>query len=93
MAYADEQSYEEMINALQNFLSEAEEQCTVMEKAGQDCVDNTDNDPAAQKSNAALQSCIRSIRDNFEAINRIAQALSEQMEDIREAAAKADSFD
>ena len=51
MAYADEQSYEEMISALQTFVSEAEEQCGVMESAGSDCVDNTDGDPAAEKSN------------------------------------------
>lgn len=93
MAYADEQSYEEMISALQEFLSQAEEQCSVMETAGKDCVDNTDGDPAAEKSNAALQKCVGDIRATFETIQGIASALQEELEDIRTAAAKADSID
>ncbi len=51
MAYADEQSYEEMISALQTYVSQVEEECGVMESAGNDCVDNTDGDPAASTSN------------------------------------------
>ena len=31
MAYADEQSYEEMISALQTYVSQVEEECGVME--------------------------------------------------------------
>ena len=93
MAYADEQSYEEMINALQDFLSDLEEECTVMEGAGKDCVDNTDEDPAAVKSNARLQKCIGSIRENFETIQSIISALQKQIENIRTIAAKADMED
>jgi len=89
MAFADEQSYEEMINALQSFLSLAEEQCSVMESAGQDCVDNTDNDPAAEASNSKLQKCIGDIRATFETIQKIISALQDELEDIRAAAAKA----
>lgn len=93
MAYADEQSYEEMIEALQRFSSEAEEQCTVMESAGADCVDNTGGDPAAERSNAKLQKCVGNIRSALEAIQGIASALQEELEEIREAAAKAASDD
>ena len=93
MAYADEQSYEEMISALQTFLQNAEEQCVAMEAAGTDCVDNTDGDPAAEKSNARLQKCIGSIRESFEAIEGVIAALEQELEDIREAAAKADYED
>lgn len=93
MAYADEQSYEEMISALQNFLSQAEEQCSVMESAGNDCIDNTDGDPAAERSCAALQKCVSDIRTTFEAIQGIISALQEELENIREAAAKVDSIE
>lgn len=89
MAHASEQSYEEMINALQNFLSEAEEQCRAMESAGNDCVDNTEGDAAAEKSNAKLQKCIGNIRGVFEEIQGVITALQEELEDIRKAAANA----
>ena len=92
-SFADEQSYEEMISALQTFLSQAEEQCGVMESAGNDCVANTDGDPAAEKSNERLQKCVSDIRATFETIQGIISALQEELEDIREAAAKANSAD
>lgn len=92
MAHADEQSYEEMISVLQDFLSKAEEQCGVMESAGTDCVDNTEGDAAAEKANAKLQKCIGDIRGTFEAIQGVITALQEELEDIREAVAKA-NFD
>lgn len=89
MAFADEQAYEEMINALQTFVSQADEQCGVMESAGNDCVDNTENDPAAEASNSKLQKCVGDIRSTFETIQGIITALQEELEDIRAAAAKA----
>ena len=93
MAFADEQSYEEMISALQMFVSQAEEQCGVMESAGNDCVDNTDGDPAASKANAKLQKCVGQIRATFETINGIISALQEELEEIRAAAAKANFYE
>lgn len=92
MAYADEQSYEEMISALQTFMTEVDEQCGVLESAGNDCVDNTDGDPAAEKANAKLQKCVSEIRATLETIQGIISALQQELEDIREAAAKA-NFD
>lgn len=92
MAFADEQSYEEMINTLQTFLSQAGEQCDVMQSAGEDCVDNTENDPAAEKASAKLQQCLSKIRDSMEAIQAVIQALQDELEDIRQAAARA-NFD
>ena len=92
MAYADEQSYEEMISALQTFATEVEEQCGVLESAGNDCVDNTDGDPAAEKANAKLQQCVSNIRATLETIQGIISALQQELEAIREAAAKA-NFD
>lgn len=93
MAFADEQSYEEMIQALQKFQSEMEEQCSVMESAGQDCVDNTDGDPAAERSNGRLQKCVGDIRGALKNIQGIAAALQQELEDIKEAAAKASAGD
>ena len=92
MAFADEQSYEEMISTLQDFISQAEEQCGVMESAGEDCVDNTEGDPAAEKANAKLQKCVANIRSTFEAIQGIIAALQAELEEIRAAANKA-NFD
>lgn len=93
MAYADEQSYEEMIQALQKFNRDTGEQCSVMESAGQDCVDNTDGDPAAEKSNGKLKKCVGNIRGALEDIQGIAAALQQELEDIREAAARAAADD
>lgn len=92
MAFADEQSYEEMISTLQTFISNLDEQCTVMQQAGIDCVDNTDGDPAAGSANTKLQQCVGKIRENSETISGIIAALQQELEDIREAAAKA-NFD
>ena len=93
MDFASEESYEEMISALQTFSTQAEEQCSVMESAGKDCVDNTQNDPAAEKADARLQKCVRDIRGALEDIQGIVEALQDELEAIREAAAKADSMD
>lgn len=93
MAYADEQSYEEMISALQTYVSQVEEECGVMESSGNDCVDNTDGDPAASTSNEKLQQCVGKIRSATESIQGIIAALQQELEDIREAAAKANQTD
>ncbi len=92
MDFADEQSYEEMINELQTFLTEAGEQCDVMQAAGEDCVDNTEDDPAAAGANAKIQKCVGDIRARFEDIQSIIAALQQELEDIKAAAAKA-NFD
>ena len=92
MAYADEQSYEEMISALQTYVSQVEEECGVMESAG-NCVDNTDGDPAASTSNEKLQQCVGKIRTATGSIQGIIAALQQELEDIREAAAKANQTD
>ncbi len=93
MARASEQSYEEMINKLNQYCSEVEEQCSVLRSAGSDCVDNTDNDPAAAKAAAKIDRCASDISQNLETVQQIIRALQEELEQIREAAAKADRFD
>ncbi len=93
MACADEQSYEEMIGSLQAFMSAVSEACGDMEAAGNDCVDNTDNDPAAEKSNARLQQCTARIRGTLETAQQVIGDLQQELEDIRQAAARAASAD
>lgn len=92
MDFASDESYEEMINTLQKFLREAEEECSTMQSAGQDCVDNTENDPAATKANDSLQGCVEGIRTACETIQGIVSALQDELDRIHEATAKADSL-
>ena len=93
MAYADEQSYEEMITALQNFMTQVSDNCDIMESAGKDCVDNTDNDPAAVKGNEKLGACIKRIRGTLGTVQTVIVGLQQELEDIRRAAARANSAD
>lgn len=92
MAYADEQSYEEVVSALQSFLAQAEEQCMALEQAGADCIDNMDEDPVAGKAAARVNQCVGEIRARFETIQAIARALQQEIDNIRETAAGA-NFD
>ena len=90
MTYVDEESYQEMIRALQNFMAQTSEHCGVMESAGKDCVDNTDNDPAAVKGNEKLGACLQRIRGTFETVQGVIEALQRELEQVHAAAAKAD---
>ncbi len=93
MDMADEQSYEEMINALQTYMKNAQEECTAMQCAAQDCVDNTQNDPAAAKSSERLSKCLTDIGSALEDIQQVIAAMQEELEDIRNAAARANAGD
>lgn len=92
MAYTDEQSYEEMISALHSYVSTVEEQCEVIVSAGNDCEENMSEDPAAEKSNSAVQQCVRNIRGALETITAIIAGLQYELEDIKNAANKANSI-
>jgi len=93
MERSSEQSYEEMISKLNQFCSEVEEQCSVLRSAGSDCVDNTENDPVAEKAAAKIDRCASEISQNLEEVQNVIRDLKEEMEQIRESAAKADRFD
>lgn len=93
MERASEESYEEMINKLNQYCGEVEEQCSVLRSAGSDCVDNTENDPAAEKAAAKIDRCASDISQNLEDVQQIIKDLQEELETIREAAAKANRFD
>lgn len=85
MANANTESYQEVISLLQNYLTEAEGYCTTMENAADTCIDNMDEDPNAQKASAKVQECTNTIRQNFEKINEVIQALQEELSDVDEA--------
>ena len=88
---ADESSYQETIAQLNQFKNRIMEGCRVLQTAGRDCVDNTDNDPAAVTSNEKLSECINKIQGTLPQIDSIIWALNEEMEAIKEAAARANS--
>lgn len=91
MQVADEQSYEEVIARLKTYVSEVGNSTGAMYCAGTDCVDNTMSDPAAVASNeklvTALDRIVAAVRD----INQIIIELNQELEEIREAAAAAQS--
>lgn len=89
---ADPRAYEEMINALQTFLSDAEEECTALESAAEDCVDNMEEDPVAEKACEKVNKCVSEIRGSFETIQGIIRALQEELDEIRRIADRA-NFD
>ncbi|MCR4588333.1 MAG: hypothetical protein K5682_08005 [Lachnospiraceae bacterium] len=93
MVGADEQSYEEVINKLKAFKSKASGLVTEMRTAGKDCVDNTDNDPAAVKSNDSLNTALSQITTSLEGIDQIVAALEQELQDIIEAANKANALE
>lgn len=92
MGYADEQSYEEAINQLNRLIKDVNDVCDDMTRAGSDCVDNMDDDPAALASCRRLAECIKSIEMNLELIEQVRAAMQEQIERIRESARKASQF-
>ena len=91
-SYANEQNYSEMIAALQTFSSKVSESCEEMSSAGNECVDNMDGDPAAEKSNAKLQNSVGQIRESLSEVGKIISTMQDELEDIRRAAAIADSI-
>lgn len=93
MANASSESYQAMINALNTFNTQVSEQCSVMESAGKDCVDNMSGDPAAEKANTALGRSIAKIQAVLEITNNIAKALQEELDDIVAASNKSNQFD
>ena len=92
MGYADEQSYEEVISALTKFKKTVVEECGVMYRAGEDCVDNMDNDPAALGSCNRLADCIKGVQMNLELVDAVIEAMRQQIERIRIKAEKANQY-
>ena len=90
--YANEANYEAMISALQTFVSNMSEHVSTMQQASQTCLENTDGDPAAEKAAASLSQKLQAIQNAANEANSIAQKMAAELEEIRAAAAKADSI-
>ena len=90
---ADIPNYENMISALSTFSQQIFEASGQMSSAGKAVVSGTNNDEAAVKASAKIDSLQRPVGEICAEARRIAQALIEEMEEIKRAAAIADSFD
>lgn len=89
MQVADEQSYQEVIQALKAYMSTVYEASGEISRAGTDCVDNTRNDPAAAVSNQRLQEALGRINSAVQDIDGIITDLQQELEEAIEAAASA----
>lgn len=90
MTWIDEEAYQNMINALNNFKNQVTTQCDVIEKATQDCLDNTD-DENVKPSAEALATHIKNIKAQFPTVDEVIKALEAQLEKAREARRKAEA--
>lgn len=87
-AVANEQAYQDMINMLNNFMKQVSEQCSVMEKAAADCVDNFE-DPAATAAQGKIAASISNIKAQYEEMQNAIKYMQEEIERIREKNKKA----
>ncbi len=86
MLGSDERSYEEVINQLRAYQSKISEAVTAMDSAGRACVENTDNDPAAETSYGHLRQALNQVQDSAAQISGVISALQRELEDIQNAA-------
>ncbi len=90
MAIADETSYEEMIQALQQYLSRLNDHCETLSAAAEDCIDNMEGDVNAEKASGRVQTCVKKISDNFETVQGIIDGLQRELDDLRNTASMMD---
>lgn len=83
--FVDQRNYNEMIGALQSFLSQASEACDAISDAGAQCVDNMDEDEASVKSNAKLQACVAKFNEIFEDAQKLISDMEEELEEAQNA--------
>ncbi|MBQ6836637.1 MAG: hypothetical protein IJO16_05945 [Clostridia bacterium] len=90
MTWIDEEAYQSMINALNNFVKQVTAQCDIIDKATEDCLDNTD-DENVKPSAEALAGHIKNIKAQFPTVEDVIKKLEEQLEKAREARRKAEA--
>ncbi len=83
MDVSNEQSYMEMIHALQLYKAQVTQTCGVMLKAADDCLDNTMGDASAVKTAKQLSACCKKIQPQLEEVERIAKDLTRELEELR----------
>lgn len=82
MQKADPESYQAMISALQSYKTQVESSCSVMKRAGDDCVANTDGDVAAKRNNEKLGACINKIGQSLETVDALISAMQDELDRI-----------
>ena len=88
----DEQAYGEVMQQLSAFSNKMFEHCTNMQTAAQACQSSMGDDPAAERSVAALTKCLSDIQRGIGTINQVRAAMARELEDARRAAQKAQEF-
>lgn len=83
MDVSNEQSYMEMIHALQLYDAQVTQICGVMLKAADDCLDNTMGDANAVKTAKELSACCKKIQPQLQEVERIAKELERELDELR----------
>lgn len=78
MAYKDIKQYGQMIQELELLITEGEKQCRSLEKAGYECVQNTNYDLVASKCNAKIVENSQNIRESLINIGKIMSSLKRE---------------
>lgn len=91
-ANIDEASYEETIQALRQFASEVMEASRTMTDQANECVENCEEDEASSRSRDQVLNYAQQFQACADTAQSLAQAMAEELERAREAAAKADSI-
>jgi len=81
---ADIPKYEEMIEAISRFVRDVDGAGSEMGSAGNECVENCNNDSASTKSNEKLKECISRLQESTEIAGQIQSALQEELERLYE---------
>ena len=70
---------------MQSVAGELSEDVSVLQRAAQDCVDNTDGDPAAASSSQKVQACAQQIQAAIEQVQAVISAMQQELDDIQAA--------
>lgn len=89
MTTADTEAYEEVIDKLMSYISHVSDASSDINRAGVDCVDNTEGDPAAVRSNENLQGTLRNINESLDTVKKVCDALRDELENIKAASQSA----
>ena len=85
MVVADESAYSEVASKISDYIKKIEECCGTLETAANDCVENTQGDPAAAKSSSDLKAAVGKIQEQMPVLQGIVSAMNQQIEKMQEA--------
>jgi DNA repair ATPase RecN len=85
--------FEEMVAAVSRFISEVSEACNEMAAAGNECVEQCDNDEPSTKSNAKLTNCIKKFNESLETAEQVKKGLQQELERLYEIKRMSDELD